>query len=223
MGFPQLAEIATSGESANTTVHTVKVPLTTVPGDMLILLTKLDGSATLYEPLAGWTRIASSFSTGAKVFYRVADGTEADFTYQSIKSDSVLRLRREQSMNICLRVTGWDGLTAPYIRLSGGGRRITANPNVHVSWGADNNTFIAFYFQAQGTARLGVGLTQRYPRLSTNRQTGDNGGPGPGGVSWGIASREYSATNQAWPGGEEIFTTDRTAGVLAGQVVVRGT
>lgn len=228
MGFPQLAELMVSGEPADTSTHTVKVPLTTVPGEMLLLFIGLDGNSRVYEPLAGWTRIAiSALPSDAlmtcSVFYRIADGNEIDFTYQSIKYDGSLRLRNQQSMNLCLRIAGWNGVAAPYIRLGGGTRIISATSSVHVSGGAGNNTFIAFYFQNRGSLRLGTGHVQRYPRLSINHDTGDNGSPGPGGIAWGIASREHSATDQAWPGGEEIFTTDRNSVVFSGQVVIRGT
>lgn len=72
---PVVESVAIDTSSAAGTVHLITMPSGIVAGDKLVMFLWTDGGANV-TALTGWTRIGSSLAAEAKLYVRVADGTE---------------------------------------------------------------------------------------------------------------------------------------------------
>lgn len=73
--YPIVESVATDTSGAAGTGHLITMPSGIVSGDKLVMFLWTDGGANV-TALTGWTRIGSSLAAEAKLYVRVADGTE---------------------------------------------------------------------------------------------------------------------------------------------------
>lgn len=124
--FPEVVSRDTSNETSDTTSHTVDMPATVDPGDLLIILFANDGAGTV------------SFGTFTEIFekddgvgnnvqlsvaYKQADGTEDGGTETVTTGDS------EKSAHIVYRITGHVNPATQAPEISTGGTGNDDNPD----------------------------------------------------------------------------------------------
>lgn len=140
MAFPSVASTATSQEGTATTTHDVIVPAGIEAGDLLLLFLTVYQLPTISDLPAGWIQLysvdtPSSYNRG-QAYYKIADGTEVDFTFTTSTS--------KKSVNRCFRVIDWHGVTPPECGIAATGSSTNPDPpSLSPSWGADDTLWFA--------------------------------------------------------------------------------
>jgi hypothetical protein len=88
---PEVRSYTTNKETAATTLHNVTIPSGMVAGDLLLLLMVVDSNGSITTP-GGWTLLnitANSTNMQNAIFYKIAAGTETNFTVTTASAESV--------------------------------------------------------------------------------------------------------------------------------------
>ncbi|HIP73391.1 MAG TPA: hypothetical protein EYH05_18580, partial [Anaerolineae bacterium] len=174
MTFPVVSATNSGVDGANTTLHTINLPANINSGDLLLAFFCVDGPRTTTWP-SGWTKIvddvaANTFSAVA-VAYRVADGTEGS-------TISVTSSASEQSSHVTYRITNWHGASPPEAASAIANTQTPDPPSLTVSWGADDNLFVAGVGNNDGTS-----TPTSWPVGYTANQASGSGGAGGTNIS----------------------------------------
>lgn len=134
-GTPTATQFATS-----VTSMAVNLPASIASGDLLLAFVEVRNGGTWTVP-SGWTQLGTQAGGGSvgklTVFYKIADGTEgstATWT-ASLGTSAVWQV---------VKVTSWNGSSAPEISTGASGDVSAANPSsLTPSWGADDTLWFA--------------------------------------------------------------------------------
>lgn len=193
--FPSIpsgaAGVGYSEEGAPTNTHDVIVPTTINSGDLLILIVTLGGDRQI-DTITGWT-ILDETSNGASqslsIAYKIASGSETDFTYTSAGGGTL-------TTNRCFRIINWHGTTPPEAGTGSTGDSANPNPpSLSPSWGNAKTLFFA-------VTALDTGTVSGYPTNYDDNQFTDT----TIGVGIGVATRELKASSDN--PGTFTFTSD---------------
>jgi CheY-like chemotaxis protein len=189
--FPAVQATNTSGETTDTTSHTVSMPANINAGDLLIVFFSCDGVETVTWPTGdGWASIFHDTNLMTlDIGYKIADGTEG-------ATITVTTGTTEQSAHISYRITGHDKSQAPEVSTGATGNSTAPNPDsLTPTGGAKDYLWIAVEGNNNASA------ASAYPSNYTNGQTNAVGDSG--GANVAVARRELNASSED-PG---TFTT----------------
>jgi hypothetical protein len=158
---PAVQGTNTSGESTDTTTHTVSLPTGVSGGDLLIVFFACDANETVTWPTAdGWSSIFhQTNNVTLDIGYKIADGTEGSTI--TVSTGSI-----EQSAHISYRITGYDSDRAPEVSTGATGNSTAPNPDsLTPTGGAKDYLWIAVEGNDNESAATG------YPGSYTNGQS----------------------------------------------------
>lgn len=210
MSFPLINTTSESIEDTDTTTHNFVIPTGAAIGDLMVLKSSVDGTATISAMQSGWTKLfevsAGAGGTG-HAWWKKHDGSESNGTYTTSVA--------QKSVNLVslVKANNWHGTTAPESADDGGYSSTTTPdpPNLAPSWGLEDNLYIAmFAHDARGT-------TSVYPTNYDDNQTSVETAAGGGGCMLGFATRELGATSDN-PG---TFTVSFSESGVAATICIR--
>jgi len=158
-GFPQIAAVAVTQILANATSHVVNLPAGIAPGQLLLLISGLDGVPTISA--TGWTALTGASNTVAvRGLWRIADGTEGSTV-------TVTSSASEKAEYWVARITGAHASAAPEHTAAATGSAV-ANvikpAALTPTWGAANTLWldVAVWDLSSSAGILSVSQPIRY-------------------------------------------------------------
>ena len=180
-GFPQILSVTEYGEgAAAATSHTRTLPSGIVSGQMLLILSRLAGGATLSTVPSGWTQVTGTLINAlTTAFYRVADGSETEVVI-SQQADT--------------RVLSTLLVISPASSVEGSFSTLTADPpSLSPSWGTDDNLWLAVGSLRSTDAVSSYNASPAGFDLVSYTETNDGGADSGTECQLFIASREEAA------------------------------
>ena len=185
MAFPTVLSTGYSEQTSNTATHTVTLPATFYADSLLLLFISMDGNRTISDMPTGWVELFNVNGGGPGrgiVYYLIAVGTETSFTYTSSGN--------EQSTNRVFAIGDWHGTTVPEVSADASGTDTAPDSaSVTPSWGAEDTMWFAFFGSGASTTVSGFPTD-----FADDQYSGATAGPG--GITYGVASRSTNATSQ---------------------------
>lgn len=198
--FPRVADAVWGAETANRTSHTIGLPATTRPGDLLLAFVAFDGNPTVTWP-AGWTAVLaeSDGNVWLEIATRVADGSEGAAIVVGTGSP-------EQSVHRTARIVGATDVEVLAVT---GSDAVPDAPVLDPSWGVERALWYAV------VAYDGADPIVAFP-LNYTATFGDVSGGGQG-VGLGTCRRALAVESED-PG---AYTLTVATGWIAATVAVR--
>lgn len=156
-GFPQVVSTTGLYDRVNSTTHNVVMPAVVDAGDLLVVLTANDGSATVTTP-SGWTQLfttANSTSLRLGAYYKFAAGTEDGTSVNFATSASEILTAQVYRITGALAVESGTAAT---------GTSTAPNPpSLTPSWGARDTLWLSALGADNGSI-----VVSAYPTNYTN-------------------------------------------------------
>lgn len=188
MAFPTPATPVATPFASSVTSMPVSMPATVNSGDLLISLVEVRNAGTWSTVPTGWNTIATVSQTGGGSvgkldgFYKIAVGTEAGTTPTWIASTGTTAEWQ------VIRVTTWDGTTAPQGATASGDATAANPPSLSPLWGSADNLWIA----VAGHAAISAAAFTAGPSGFSGFQ---NNGASSGGSAVSLASATLQFTS----------------------------
>lgn len=209
MAYPQVRS-SNSGSNSSGTSPQYVLPSPISEGDGIVIITAVDGSATITANPSGFTSKLASDATAYQqyVFSKVADGTEGGTTV--IGTLSAI----ESSVYAVLVFSGWSGNLADIVigtPVIGSGATVDPG-SVTATWGADDNLFIC---AAMGDLwdRIATAFPTNY---SSNQITQEHQDQFGGTQAISLAAREYNSASDD----PDSYTLTYTSGAVISAITM---
>lgn len=136
MPFPVPQSVGYSVEASAVTTHDVVVPSGIVSGGLLLLIIAFGAAPGADPTISGWTKAFGNTAFTTYVYWKIATGSEADFTYTTGSSLT--------SANRCYRISGNHSTLAPQASDATGSASHPDSPTVAPSGSAEDILWFSF-------------------------------------------------------------------------------
>lgn len=185
MAFPTVGATNTYGESSTSTSHAVSLPASISSGDLLVVFTQSQSSAT--GSISGWSVLYQSgyLSEGnAACFYKTATGSEG--ATATVTTSGSVKL---SATTYRISAGTWSGTPEASTQTTGVSNAVPNPGSLSPSWGKQDTLWLAVaHFDGNGST------VSSYP---TNYTNGINGvATGAASGCTGSAQRQLNATSE---------------------------